>query len=92
MNECAAPHCCLPGSADGITKIILNGSMQDTSKALVKGKGADVDEVALETLDADGLVVVQLINDSTNACFESTFTAPDFITFDDPERFKATAQ
>ena len=80
------------GAADGITKITLKGSTQNTSKALVKGKGADLADVALESLDDDGLIVVQLVNDSTSVCFESTFEPPDFITVDDPAQFKAKAQ
>jgi hypothetical protein len=64
------------GSADGITKVLLKGSTHDTSKCLVKGKGANLDDPALEHLDDSNLVVVQLVNERTSACFESTFTTP----------------
>lgn len=81
------------GTAGGITKITLKADPRPgKSKALVKGKGANLDDVDLSALDDNGLVVVQLVNDSTNACFESTFTAADFLLFDDPERFKAKRQ
>jgi hypothetical protein len=58
----------------------------------VKGKGANRDDVALEHLDDDNLVAVQLVNDTTNVCFESSFTPSEFVTINDPARFKATAQ
>ena len=77
------------GSADGITKIVLKGGAQDKSKCLVKGKGGNLDDVVLEDLDNNSLVIVQLVNDSTSVCFESTFTPADFITVNDPMQFKA---
>lgn len=80
------------GSADGITKIALKGDDQNRSKCLVKGKGAALDDVALDTLDDSGLLTVQLVNDSTSVCFESAFAAADFVTVDDPARFKAKAR
>lgn len=80
------------GSADGITKIQLKGSTNDKSKCLVKGKGVNLKDLALENLDDNNLVVVQLVNDSTTVCFESTFTPSDFVTVNDPARFKAKAQ
>src|SRR5262249_33662723 len=80
------------GANDGITKILLKGGAPDKSKCLVKGKGANLDDLALETLDDNGLVTVQLVNDSTSVCFESTFTAADFVTVDDPTQFKAKTQ
>src|SRR5262249_18379814 len=80
------------GTNDGITKVLLKGGADEKSKCLVKGKGANLDDLALETLDDNGLVTVQLVNDSTSVCFESTFTAADFITVDDPTQFKAKAQ
>jgi len=77
------------GAADGITKVLLKGSTQNKSKCRVKGAGADLKDPALEQLDDAGLVVVQLVNDQTSVCFESTFTAADFLVADDPAQFKA---
>lgn len=78
------------GSADGITKVLLKGSTQNKAKCLVKGQGVNLDDLALTTLVAP--VTVQLVNDSTTACFESTFDQTDFIKFNDPAQFKAKAQ
>jgi cysteine-rich repeat protein len=80
------------GAEDGITKVILKGSMQSKSKCLVKGKGDGLDDLDLKDLDDNGLVIVQLVNDATSACFESAFVPADFITFNDPMQFKAKAQ
>jgi len=81
------------GTEDGVTKILLKGKTQpDKSKCLVKGKGADLDDLNLTGLDDNDLVTVQLVNNTTTVCFESTFDPPDFITFDDPAQFKAKAQ
>jgi cysteine-rich repeat protein len=78
------------GSSDGITKVLLKGSPQDKSKCVVKGKGVGLDDFDLTTLVDP--VTVQLINDATSACFESTFDEADFITSDDPSEFKAKAR
>ena len=78
------------GSAAGITKVLLKGSTQDKSKCLVKGKGTGLDDFDLTTLVDP--VTVQLVNDSTPACFESTFTQADFIKSNDAAQFKAKAQ
>jgi len=63
-----------PGSADGITKIVLKGSTDPAkSKIIVKGKG-----INLPTLDPDfdDPVTVQAINSATGICWESVFNAP----------------
>src|SRR4029079_7737243 len=59
------------GNASGITKVLLKGSTQHKSKCLVKGKGMNLDDFDLTTMVDP--VTVQLVNDSTPACFESTF-------------------
>jgi len=64
------------GSADGITKVLLKGSTQDKAKCLVKGKGANLDDLDLTTLVEP--VTVQLVNSATSACFETTFDQADF--------------
>jgi cysteine-rich repeat protein len=78
------------GNGDGITKVILKGGSQDRAKCLVRGKGDNLDD--LDLTDLVDPVTVQLVNDSTSVCFESTFDQTDFITFNDPEQFKAKAR
>ena len=55
------------GAADGIDKMLLKSSDQNTAKVLVKGKGPNLpDPPALDTLAPP--ILVQLINDETSAC------------------------
>jgi cysteine-rich repeat protein len=79
-------------AADGIAKILLKGGAQNRSKIQAKGKGVNLADLDLAALNDNGIVVVQLVNDTNDICFESRFTASDFITFDDPTLFKAKAQ
>jgi Dictyostelium (slime mold) repeat len=77
------------GGADGIRKMVLKGGTQNKSKCVVKGKGSGLNDLDLLTL-FDPLIV-QLVNSSTPACFESTFTQADFVIFNDSAEFKAKA-
>jgi len=77
------------GGTDGIRKIVLKGGTQNKSKCVVKGKGSGLNDLDLLTL-FDPLIV-QLVNSSTPACFESTFTQADFVIFNDSAEFKAKA-
>ncbi len=63
---------------DGTQRIILKASDSDRSKALWKGKGANLpDALAVALPIAEFPVVVQLINDQGSVCMESTFEAAD---------------
>jgi cysteine-rich repeat protein len=77
------------GSAGGITKVLLKGNAENRSKCLVKGAGDGLYDFDLTSLVAP--ITVQLVNDTTSACFESTFNQSDLVKFNDPVRFKAKA-
>jgi cysteine-rich repeat protein len=74
------------GSPNGVTKALLKGGADTKAKCLVKGKGVNLDDLALTALVDP--VTVQLVNDA-GACFESTFVQADFIKSNDPALFKA---
>jgi len=58
------------GAQDGIQKIILKASTANKSKALVKGKGANLTDIVPPlTLP----VVVQLVNSDNGLCFQGDF-------------------
>jgi hypothetical protein len=79
-----------PGrGADGIEKIILKGSANNTSKALLKGKGAGLPDPSLGSLPPP--LRVQLTNDDTQLCLEATYDSADLIR-NDVEKFKAKAR
>jgi hypothetical protein len=78
-----------PGSADGIQKIILKPSASDNSKILVKGKGANLPDTTLGSLQLP--VTAQLINDETSVCFEGVYDTAEVIK-NDATQFKAKAQ
>ena len=62
-------------SNDGAQKIILKAGVANKSKALVKGKGANLPD----PLDAGALatpVTAQLLNYESGVCWQGTFTAP----------------
>jgi cysteine-rich repeat protein len=63
------------GASDGVQKVILKGNPNPgKSKAIVKAKGINMPTITPPfTLP----VTVQLVNDSTAACFESTFDSGD---------------
>lgn len=62
-----------PGTQDGIQKIILKASTNNKSKALVKGKGGNLPDIAPPLT---GPVTVQLVNSQSGICWESVFNAP----------------
>jgi len=78
----------------GVQKVILKGSDQNKSKALVKGKGdnlPDLPPASDPMLALDLPVKVQLINQSNGICFEGVYDTPD-IKKNEPALFKAKAQ
>ena len=64
------------GTADGIQRILVKGSTQSKSKALAKGKGAGLPDIALPIESSDLPLVVQLRNNQTGICFEGSFATP----------------
>ena len=60
-----------PGTADGITKVILKSGAANKSKALVKGKGENLPDL---TTPFDTPVTAQLVNSSNHVCMTNTFT------------------
>ena len=66
------------GAEDGITKIIVKGGAAGKSKALVKGKGANLPDFDSDLPIAMGdlPLVVQLRNNSSGVCWEGSFAAP----------------
>ena len=84
-----------PGSQDGITKIILKGNVNpNKSKALVKGKGTNLDDIpdaTNPTVDLDLPVKVQLVNEDNGICFEADYGPAD-IKKNVPGKFKAKKQ
>jgi len=61
------------GSPDGVRKVSLRSSAAPRAKVLVKGRGTNLQDY----LTPYALPVrVQMINDTTSACFEATYNAP----------------
>ena len=73
----------------GIQKIILKGSPNNKSKALVKGKGDGLPDFTLPFPGSQLPVVVQLRNNQTGICWEGSFASP---IKNQPGGFKAKAQ
>jgi hypothetical protein len=71
-------------TADGAFKIKLKGSTANKSKALVKGRGAELPDTDTAAITLP--VKVQLVNNGNGKCFESTFTAAKTQT---SSKFKA---
>ena len=63
---------------DGITKIIVKGGAAGKSKALVKGKGANLPDFDsdLPIAAPDLPLIVQLRNNQNGICWEGSFSAP----------------
>jgi cysteine-rich repeat protein len=74
---------------DGIQKIILKAGAAGKSKALVKGKGANLPQPPAGPLALP--VTAQLVNDANAVCFEGVFDTADVIK-NETEQFKAKAQ
>lgn len=77
------------GAQDGIQKIILKASTANKSKALVKGKGANLPDPLGAALPLP--VTALLVNDANSICFEGIYDALD-VKKNDGEQFKAKAQ
>ena len=75
-------------SQTGIQKIIVKGSVDNKAKALVKGKGAALPDIAPPL----GLPVkVQLVNSDSGKCWEGEYDTPD-LKKNETGQFKAKAQ
>jgi len=70
--------------ADGVTKIIVKGGTLGRSKALLKGKGANLPDFDsdLPIPPGDLPMIVQLRNNQTGICWEGQFTLPKKNTGD----------
>jgi cysteine-rich repeat protein len=62
------------GTPDGITKAILKASASNKSKVIVKGKGANLPDLAGPPFGLP--VTVQLVNSANQVCFTSAFNMP----------------
>jgi hypothetical protein len=58
---------------DGVQKIILKGSTSGKAKALVKGKGVNLPDIAPALT---GPVTVQMVNSQSGICWQSVFNSP----------------
>lgn len=77
------------GTADGVQKILLKGSVENKAKAVVKGKGAALPDPVLGALALP--VTARLMNNDTSVCLEATYDVGDVIK-NDTAKFKAKAQ
>jgi hypothetical protein len=64
------------GNADGVTKVLVKSGTAGKSKALVKGKGANLPDFTLPLDVAGPGVVVQLRNNGNGKCLTSAFDQP----------------
>ena len=67
-------------SEDGIGKVLVKGSTENNSKALVKGKGAALPDPTLGNLPLP--IVAQLRNQQTGVCMEGIYDSADVIKND----------
>jgi cysteine-rich repeat protein len=67
-------------SVAGANRIKLRAGNAGRSKMFVKGKGAALPDPTLPLADPDLPVIVQLLNSSTTACWQSAFGAGSVIT------------
>lgn len=63
------------GLPNGIAKAVLKSGDAGKSKALVKGKGGDLPDPTLPIAGGDFPLLVQLLNDETPLCLESSFAS-----------------
>jgi len=75
------------GSQDGVTKILLRSGTEGKTKFVMKGRGLNLPDVALE-LGAP--VTVQLVNQASRLCWTATYGGPG-MRRNDAERFQAIA-
>ena len=66
-------------SVAGAYRIKLRADAAGKSKMFVKGKGGALPDPTLPIADPDLPVIVQLLNSSTTACWQSTFDASSVI-------------
>ena len=64
------------GAAGGITKVLVKSGAAGKSKALVKGKGANLPDFTMPLDTTTPGVVIQLRNNATGKCLTSAFTTP----------------
>lgn len=74
------------GAVDGIRKVLLKGSADNKSKAIVKGKGSGLPDGSLAGLELP--LTVQLVNRQTGACWQSVF-ATDDVRHQDTDSLRA---
>lgn len=77
------------GTQDGIQKIILKGSAGNKAKVLVKGKGANLDDIVPPLALP---VRVQLVNSDNGECFEGVFATPADVKKNAAGLFKGNSQ
>ena len=61
------------GAQTGVTKIILKASTDNKAKALLKGKGLNLPDIAPPMT---GPVTVQMVNSESGLCWQSVFNSP----------------
>jgi len=64
------------GSEDGIQKILIKGSLDNKSKAIVKGKGGNLPDFTLPFAGSQLPIVVQLRNNQSGVCWAGSFGSP----------------
>ena len=74
------------GTADGVTRVLVRGGEEGKSRALVRGRGANLPLLPFSFLPLP--VTTQLVNAESGACFEATYTL-DEVKTNDGGRFKA---
>lgn len=67
-------------SVAGAQRAKLRADAEGKSKMFVKGKGAALPDPTLPLADPDLPLIVQLLNSSTNACWQSTFGSSNLIS------------
>jgi Disintegrin len=66
----------LSAAQSGVKKIVLKGSDNNKSKALVKGKGDGLPDLPLPIPMGDLPLIVQLRNNESGVCWEGVFDSP----------------
>jgi hypothetical protein len=67
------------GTEDGITKVLLKGSDQNKSEALLKGKGAGLPALPLPITAP---LTVQLVNGQSGLCWGANYTGAQLLKND----------
>lgn len=74
------------GSAEGVEKALLRASERSRAKLLVKGKGSNLPDPVLGSVNAP--IIVQGVNEETESCWESRFESAG-VRHNDPDRLLA---